>query len=803
MYNIPFDPDDEDPLPLMGHDRLVYLQALERKILWLSTWIIHHANHLRPNDGQLKVGGHQASCASMVTLMTALYFSVLRPHDRVAVKPHGSPVFHAIQYILGQQTQGHLERFRALGGAQSYPSRTKDADDVDFSTGSVGLGVAMTSFASLIQKYIETHSWKIEKGRMVAVVGDAELDEGNIYEALLEGWKHNLENVWWVIDYNRQSLDSVISDRLLSRFTRLFNSMGWRVTTIKYGKRLQDAFNRKGGDALRQWIDACPNSKYSALVYKGPAAWRQPLLDDIGARAGAASLIGEYDDSELFALMTNLGGHCMETVLDAFEGVEDEQPTCFFAYTIKGYGLPLAGHKDNHAGLLNVKQIQKLKEEHRVPDGQEWSPFAGIELPTESMQNFIRNVPFKLANGPRRHQSPAIPVPERIDTPTADQLSTQEAFGRILNSIARTNDSLADRIVTVSPDVTVSTNLSGWVNRRGLFHPQIQNDLFLQEDVGSLHRWPPSPTGQHIELGIAENNLFLLLAAAGLSHSLFGQRLLPIGTIYDPFIERGLDALNYACYQDARFILVATPSGISLSPEGGAHQSIGTPLIGMSKPGLNSFEPAYADELAAILRWSFVHLQCEGADESHQDLLNDKQGGSVYLRLTTRRVLQLQRQIDSDLETAIIDGGYWLRAPAPGAQLVIAYVGAVGPDALSAHTKIIDEIPGVGLLAVTSPDRLHRAWLAAQRQRQATVNGPEAAIERLLAPLEASSRIVTVVDGHPSILSWLGAVYGHPVRALGVERYGESGSLSELYEAYHLDSDSIIRACTETHQPAA
>ena len=272
MYNIPFDPDDEDPLPLMGHDRLVYLQALERKILWLSTWTIHHANHLRPNDGQLKVGGHQASCASMVTLMTALYFSVLRPDDRVAVKPHGSPVFHAIQYILGQQTQGHLERFRALGGAQSYPSRTKDADDVDFSTGSVGLGVAMTSFASLIQKYIETHSWKIEKGRMVAVVGDAELDEGNIYEALLEGWKHNLENVWWVIDYNRQSLDSVISDRLLSRFTRLFSSMGWRVTTIKYGKRLQDAFNRKGGDALRQWIDACPNSKYSALVYKGPAA---------------------------------------------------------------------------------------------------------------------------------------------------------------------------------------------------------------------------------------------------------------------------------------------------------------------------------------------------------------------------------------------------------------------------------------------------------------------------------------------------------------------------------------------------
>ena len=799
MYNIPFDPDDEGPLPLIGQDRLIYLQALEQKILWLSTWIIHHANHIRPNDGQLKVGGHQASCASMVTLMTALYFSVLRPNDRVAVKPHGSPVFHAIQYVLGQQTQGHLERFRALGGAQSYPSRTKDADDVDFSTGSVGLGVAMTSFASLIQKFIETHGWKVDKGRMVAVVGDAELDEGNIYEALLEGWKQGLEDVWWVIDYNRQSLDSVISDRLLSRFTRLFNSMGWKVATIKYGKRLQNAFDRKGGDALRQWIDACPNSKYSALVYKGPTAWRQPLLDDIGARAGVGSLIGEYNDSELFALMTNLGGHCIETVLDAFEGVEDEQPTCFFAYTIKGYGLPLAGHKDNHAGLLNADQIEKLKEDHRVPDGQEWSPFAGIELPTDGIENFISNVPFKMAGRPRRHQSPTIPIPEKIEIPTAEKLSTQEAFGRILNGIARTTDTLADRIVTVSPDVTVSTNLSGWVNRRGLFHPKIQNDLFLEEDVGSLHRWPPSPTGQHIELGIAENNLFLLLAAAGLSHSLFGQRLLPIGTIYDPFIERGLDALNYACYQDSRFILVATPSGISLSHEGGAHQSIGTPLIGISKPGLSSFEPAYADELAAILRWSFVHLQDEDTDESNHDLLNDKRGGSVYLRLTTRRVPQLQRQIDSDFETKIIDGGYWLRPPAPGARLSIAYVGAVGPEALSAHTAIINRFPGAGLLAVTSPDRLHRGWLAAQRQRQITPDGPKSLIERLLASLETSSQIVTVVDGHPSILSWIGAVYGHPVRALGVERYGESGSLTELYEAYCLDTDSIVKACTQAH----
>ena len=216
--------------------------------------------------------------------MTALYFDVLRPQDRVAVKPHASPVFHAIQYLLGRQTVDKLQGFRALGGAQSYPSRTKDADDVDFSTGSVGLGVAMTSFAALVQDYVRLQGLTAGNepaGRMVAVVGDAELDEGNVYEAMLEGWKHEVRNVWWVIDYNRQSLDAVVSDRLYSHIDDLFRNMGWRVVILKYGKKLERAFAGPDGAALREWIDACPNSLYSALVYKGGAGWRKHLEGDI------------------------------------------------------------------------------------------------------------------------------------------------------------------------------------------------------------------------------------------------------------------------------------------------------------------------------------------------------------------------------------------------------------------------------------------------------------------------------------------------------------------------------------------
>src|SRR3979490_1852643 len=355
--------------------RLRLLRELERKVLWLSAWTVHHANPLRPNRDGIKVGGHQASCASLATVMTALYFSVLRPEDRVAVKPHASPVFHAIQYLFGHQTRDKLERFRALGGAQSYPSRTKDIDDVDFSTGSAGLGVAMTLFPSLVQDYVRLKNLgdaERPTGRMVALVGDAELDEGNIFEALLEGWKHDVRNLWWIIDYNRQSLDAVVSDRLFGRIDALFEMFGWRVVTLKYGRLLQAAFARPDGEHLREWIDACPNSLYSALVYKGGGGGGEHLRRDLNRYPGIRQILEELGDDELGALMTNLAGHDMEAVLEAFHSITDDIPTCFIAYTIKGFGLPFAGHKDNHAGLMNRDQMEIFRAAMAIPDGAEW-----------------------------------------------------------------------------------------------------------------------------------------------------------------------------------------------------------------------------------------------------------------------------------------------------------------------------------------------------------------------------------------------------------------------------------------------
>ncbi|MGE3956522.1 MAG: 1-deoxy-D-xylulose-5-phosphate synthase N-terminal domain-containing protein [Vicinamibacterales bacterium] len=742
--------------------------------------MIHNANQIRPKRDFLKVGGHQASSASVASIMTALYMDVLTPQDRVAVKPHASPIFHAIQYLFGRQSLDKMRNFRGLGGVQSYPSRTKDTDDVDFSTGSVGLGVAMTSFAALVQDYLQMKAMvpAERRGRMVAIVGDAELDEGNVFEALLEGWKHDIRNVWWVIDYNRQSLDAVVSDRLFTRLDSVFTDMGWNVVTLKYGRRMTEVFQRRGGDALKNWIDDSSNTLYSALSFQGGQAWRHQLNTDIGNLPGVEELLASMDDQALHALMTDLGGHDLDTLTHAFRSVKDDTPTCFIAYTIKGMGLPFAGHKDNHAGQMTAEQIGVLKERMGIRDGEEWERFAGLESLRGDLERFLASVPFAQPVE-RRFTAPQVAVPAAFEVPKAEQISTQEAFGRVVASIARQHPSLADHIVTTAPDVTTSTNLGPWVNRRGIFSRHAHELGPAVSQVASPQQWTMSPKGQHIELGIAENNLFIMLAALGLSHSLFGARLLPIGTVYDPFVCRGLDALNYACYQDARFLLAGTPSGITLAPEGGAHQSVYTPLIGMGQPNLVSYEPAFADDLTEILRWSLEHMQAE-------------HGSAVYLRLSTRPIPQVSRPYTDELRRDVIEGGYWLVPPEDGADLAIVACGAVLPEAMEAHRQIAEDAPGAGLLVVTSPGRLEKGWTQAQRVGSLERNGSHVA--SLLGRLSPSAGLVTVLDGYPATLSWLGSVFGHRIVSLGVDRFGQSGDIPDLYRIHGIDTDAIVDA---------
>jgi len=758
------------------------LKLLDERLRWLSAWTIHHANHIRESADGLKVGGHQASCASMSAIMAALYFHALGPNDRVAVKPHGGPLLHAIHYLLGSQSREALENFRGLGGAQSYPSRTKDKIPVDFSTGSVGLGVAITLFASLIQDYLTAHGWmdEADRGRFVALIGDAELDEGNIYEAIIEGAKHDVRNLWWIIDYNRQSLDATSADRMFERFDEIFRSCGWRVVELRYGKRLQAALD--GNPALQAWFEQLSNAALSSLHYQGGAAWRKRIEAELGKKSSA--FLKAHDDEALASLFTDLGGHCMETLTQAFDSADDDVPTLFIAWTIKGFGLPFAGHKDNHAGLMNPTQLAALRQTMGVREGHEWEPLEGVgdnaRTGVEALLDRTR-----IAREKRGRDIGTVAIPA-IPAPAGDEQSTQAAFGRILLELSKAGGELADRIVTTSPDVTVSTNLGAWVNQRGLFRRGDVPDIFAQAKIASAQKWSANNQGQHIELGIAESNLFLMLAAAGLAGDLFGTRLFPIGTLYDPFIARGLDSLNYACYQDARFLLVATPSGITLGPEGGAHQSINPPLIALGQPGLRHYEPAYADELAAMIQQAFR-------------LIDDPAGESAYLRLSTRSIQQVERADDGWREGALA-GGYWLREPGPNSEAAIVAMGAVMPEALAAWEELREDVPGLGLLAVTSPDLLHRGWTAAQAARWQGERKPSH-IERLLSRLSPSAGLVTMADAAPASLSWLGGVLGQRVAPLGVEKFGQTGSLADLYAVYRLDGEAITEAVAELLLP--
>ena len=712
------------------------------------------------------------------------------------MKPHASPIFHAIQYLMGNQTVENLDNFRGFKGAQSYPSRTKDVDDVDFSTGSVGLGVSQTLFSSMVQDYVHAHGWAANRpaGRMVATIGDAEMDEGNIFESILEGWKHGLQNCWWIIDYNRQSLDAVIREGLWERYSDTFRSFGWDVVILKYGELLQAIAKEPGGSKITEWIDNCPNQLYSALVFQGGAAWRKRLMDDLGDQGDVTKLLERHSDEELARLMTNLAGHDLPTLVKAFSSIDHTRPVCFICYTIKGHGLPLAGHKDNHAGLMTPAQMETFRKSMNVREGHEWDMFEGLDIPEKDIRDFLAKVPF-FSQGRRRFEAPYIQPPAEIAAEIPATVSTQAAFGQLMNKLGQDDSEFVKRIVTTSPDVTVSTNLGAWVNRRGLFGRENITDVFKKEKVPSTYNWTFTPNGQHIELGIAESNLFLVLSALGLSYSINGERLIPIGTLYDPFISRGLDAMNYACYQDARFILAATPSGITLSPEGGAHQSIGTPLIGMSQPGLSYFEPAYMDELAVVLAWSFEHLQRHADPKSKTvSALGDEKGGSVYLRLSTRPLEQPKRIIGPDLKRDIIAGAYWMREPGPNCETVIAYTGTIAPEAIAAAGLMSEDRRDVGLMAITSPDRLYEGWTNTCRIRDKGRPIAKSHIEQMIGKLPRHCSLITVIDGHPATLAWLGSVAGHSVRALGVNQFGQTGTLQDVYDHNGIDTNAILSA---------
>ena len=770
-------------------EAIATLEAIAQRVLWLSTYMIHYANKLRPNPDGMKVGGHQASCASVVNLMTALSFVVLCPQDHIAVKPHAAPVYHAIQYLLGRLPRHFLATLRDFGGLQAYPSRTKDPDAVTISTGSVGLGAAATIFGALTQRYIRDHfGARHAPGRYIALVGDAEIDEGNIPEALGEASAYGLNNLWWIIDINRQSLDHIAPEGQVMQIARLFEAKGWEVLWLKYGSQQQAFFERPNGEWLRHWIDACTNAEYQSLLTAEGAEIRRAMLEwGADTEVDLASILTDVPDATLTELLMNLGGHDIAQILRTFAAAAkvQDRPVAILAYTIKGWGLPIAGHIDNHAAQLTNAQVAALQERLGIVVGHEWDDFAVTDPVGQWIQQRLPHlVPLPPSASPQTSKSWACTVPETLGTRFPERASTQGAFGHILGALNGLEE-VAARLVTTSPDVAVSTNLANWINQRGIYAPAEKPNYWAKHGIPSLVQWQETARGQHIELGIAENNLFLALAMLGSAAELHGELLLPIGTVYDPFVARGLDALTYATYVGAKFIFAGTPSGVSLSREGGAHQSIYTPLVGIGLPGLLYYEPAYAAELECIMCWGLQHI----TDRQH--------GQSIYLRLSTRPITQAVRHSTPEWRRQVLAGGYWVRdyrqegdySRQPRVHIFAS--GVMLEEALQASDSAYEDGIYANVINVTSADRLFRDHFDASQR------GAASYLDTLLPAAERRVPAITLLDGHPLTLAWLGTVFQAPLKPLGVVNFGETGAVQELYHKHHIDTDAVLTAIVQ------
>ncbi|MFJ8814700.1 transketolase-like TK C-terminal-containing protein [Amycolatopsis thermoflava] len=761
--------------PAVSPPAIDVLRAVEDRVLWLSSAIIHHANRVRPNPSGLKVGGHQASSASMVSIMTALWFNHLRPADRVSVKPHASPVLHAINYLLAELDASYLPRLREFGGLQSYPSRTKDPDPADYSTGSVGIGATAPIWGAISRRYVDTKFGGAGTGRQYSLVGDAELDEGAVWEAVLDPGVAELGEIVWIVDLNRQSLDRVVPNIAADKLQGMFAAAGWQVIVLKYGRLLEELFTRPGGAELRQRIDAMTNPEYQRLLRCDAAELRRRLPGDSPA---ITALLDELDDTTLTDAIANLGGHDLTALDQAFAAIDDTRPTVVFAYTIKGHGLATKGHPQNHSALLTDAQMRELADRLGTDLDDPWRAFAD----GSPEQQLCRATAKRL----RRPEIPAAtppPVPSDFGRTPTGTATTQAALGRALLDLTREAPDTARRVVTVSPDVSSTTNLGGWVNKVGVWSVQERPDWFADDSETILH-WRERPTGQHIELGIAETNLVGLLGELGATWSRWGQPLLPIGVLYDPFVERALEPWSYGIYAGGQSILIGTPSGVTLAPEGGAHQSIKTPSIGLEQPGCLTYEPAFAIDAEWTLLAAMAQLGKPG-------------GSSAYLRLSTRPVDQTLADVPADpaarerRRRQVVAGAYPLRR-ADAAAVTIAVMGALVPEALDAAARLDQIGVPADVVCVTSPDLLHRAVRARQGHERA-----DTWILDAVFPADRAAPLVTVLDGHPHTLAFLATINRVRTTALGVTGFGQSGSLEDVYRHHGVDSDSIVRAALD------
>ena len=756
------------------------LREIERRVLWLAMRMIDHANRGRATPPV----GHQASAASTVSVLTALWFGHLAVDDRIGIPPDAAPVHHALRYLSGDLRRSDLETLGSLGGLQVQPSRPLDPDGVDFSTGAVGPGAVAPVFAAAVRRYVDQRFGDRPESRFVSVIGDDDLDLGDIWEAIADPVCAGLGRVMLVVDLNRQGLDRVVPDARATRLKRFFSDSGWHVVEAKYGHRLQAAFARPRGDALRYHFDSMANEDYQELFSLPITDLRERFL--FGAQPEVVDLLEPYDDQALADLVFNLGGHDMDALIDCFQACDAEKyrPSVVFAYTVKGWSLPTAGAPDNHSALLRRADIDRLRVESGLTEETEWDRFDD-DTPAGRLclAKGAGSAPPPPAEA-HRSRIPVTAAPARIVR--TGEVSTEDAFGQVLGRLT-SMPYVAERLVTVSsPELTTSPALAPVVGRTGVFAPATARSTVRPPGVAS----EPTESGGHVALGVSESNLHLLLGQLGLGSPHHGETLLPVGVVPDSRLTRGLDALVVSLHDGSRFVVAGSGSGLT-GGEGALRSSFLTPSLTNELPGLGYCEPAFATET----QW----LVCDALDR-----LTATGGESTYIRLSPQPVDQepfasiLDRMGERPLRDLVVAGGYRLIEPAPagGPGVVIVATGSAVAEAVAASDVLEDEGVAATVINLTAPGRVHRSWRDGLTDSvgRGRASGHAGRLERLLTPAERDLPVVTAHDAASSALGWIGSALGSHQIPLGADRFAQSGRPADLRGLVGISRDHIVNA---------
>lgn len=792
--------------------------------------MIDWANHKPANAGKKpKVGGHQASSMSSVDLLCALYLHAKRPQDRVAVKPHAAPIIYALMHLMGRLTSSEMNELREFKGPQPYPTKLKNPDFVDYTTSSEALGVCAAIYDAYGAKLHNRSLRHVHEKPPVDSVywahcGDGELTEGQIDESLYDAGRWGLDNLVWIVDLNRQSLDRVMDDSLGGRLETWagakFRAQSWEVIDLRWGARALALFSRPGGDALQGLLEEmsdalfhplmCVGGDIARLILAGERHSADPatkqLLAHYGRRLtvdettqqGLAKLLETVDDATLAAGLSHLGGHDMGALLSAYETATaiEGAPAVIIAHTVKGYETSAAGHPENHGGLLPREEVvawgldRGLPKDTPYPSPETGSPAASLLAQRRGL--LFEDVDHSYAAPPTDQMAPALAA---IKAPRRSVVSSGEVF-QSLNLAVLRNESVAPWVHFGAPDVGQTTHLGPVIKSTGVFSPRdgVQDTFeWLRTDRKLAFDWRPSATGQFHALGIAEGNAMLWAYAFGRRKKRVEGKapLVTVVTVYDKFFERGFNQLDYAAYSDARFVAVGTPSGTGLSRETATHQSIQTPRMVMDLPGIIAYEPAFAVDVWAVYRWALGQLW---ADD----------GEAVYLRLTTQP-LEQPNVLPEDVEARAIAGAYWLvgaddrwNTGEEAANVVL-----IGSGRKLAQLRVaaerLDTEHGVGsrILNVTSYEALWRDWDAYNNDPEAW-DDPKRTyyLHELFTETAVNASLIITGDHVASVCEWLpGALQRlRGYRFLGPRRNGEAGSLEAIDALHGMGVDDIIQA---------